>query len=188
MLDNFSCEEFIKWNKMEARRSAMNIPKIIIIILILLLFIFPQRVYAKELNAFYIAYDEENEAYFYKESLELKDEITEKSICLIFNMLFKGTENANLYKFPEGTRALSADIKDDLLTLTVSSEILNYGGGSFYETILRDQIVKTALDIEGVGKVTLLIDNQTNALVEGLIIKEADQCVLTTEETTNLEK
>lgn len=164
----------------------MNIQKIIIIILILLLFIFPQRVYAKELNAFYMAYTEEKEAFFYKESLELGNEITDKSICLIFNMLFKGTENAFIYKFPEGTKALKASLKGDLLTLTVSSEILNYGGGSFYETMLRDQIVKTALDIEGVRKVTLLIDNQTSALVEGMIIKEADQCA--TEDTTNLEK
>jgi spore germination protein GerM len=130
---------------------------------------FPQRVFAKTNRVHFINYEqytlEEIWTTKYFKSYAYKEE---ERIKAIINYFFKN--ESNLYT-PAGVRVISVSLKEELLILDVTPNINNYGG-TFFELALKKQLLKTSLDIDGVKKVTLLINGELKPLAEGTIIEE----------------
>ncbi len=139
------------------------------VVVIILIFIFPQKVKAAEAGLV-IKFKTENGIIKteYEEIKILGNFTPNERAYLIFCNLFL-PENEFV---PEGTRLLSTMIICDTLYVNVSSEIKNYGG-IYYEKHLMAQIVRTGLEINGVDKVTLLIDGEISLLNEGSLLYKA---------------
>jgi hypothetical protein len=74
---------------------------------------------------------------------------------------------------PEGVNVYGAELEGETLYINVSPEIL-YFRGSYAETRMAAQIIKTALEPGGGAKrVTLLIDGELRPLAEGTLIANA---------------
>lgn len=152
----------------------MKIKNIIFLILIAILFAFPQKAHAENYRVHYMAFDQENESIWITNNITIEGRTKNEEIKLLFNILFIGSAGyPETYRFPKGTNALKATLTGDSLNLCVSPEILNYGG-SFHEQMIRSQIIKTALDIEGVNKVSLYINGEQPFLAEGSRIYMAE--------------
>lgn len=86
-------------------------------------------------------------------------EIAYGVFCVLFN------DGAVDY-LPEDAEVLSARVADGVLYLNVTPGILNYGG-TYYETRLAAQLIKTALALPGVQQLSLLIEGSRATLNEG---------------------
>ena len=75
-------------------------------------------------------------------------------------------------ELPEGTELIGSDIKDDMIVLDISKEIMNYGGNAREEGILR-QILYSMAQIEGVKKVKILVGGKATNLPEGTDLTES---------------
>lgn len=144
-----------------------------IIFMVILIYSFPFRVYAKNWSLNFLAFDNYGTSYWVKEEISFDSclSIEEKAEHL-FNKLFSESIRENTYNFPKSISINSIIFIDDLLVLDVSEEILNYNGGSYNELILKSQIVKTALNIEGINRITLLIEGDIAQFKKGLLIYE----------------
>ncbi len=81
--------------------------------------------------------------------------------------LFQAMFDSRLVSFkPDNVLVLGATIEDEVLRLNLSKEILNYGG-AYYEERLTEQLKRTALSIDGVSKLILLIEGEEAPLSEG---------------------
>jgi len=143
------------------------------IIMILIILLFPQKAYCGHSSALsYIKYDALGDLSWYtvENSLPNAPHIKmriESSLTSLFNGNYPGT-----YTYPENISVLSINYLFGHISINLSGEFGNFGGGSMLETIYLTQIVKTLLDIEGVEKVTLLVDGLTGNTPEGIVIKE----------------
>lgn len=139
---------------------------------IILFLVTSSNVYAGGMqNFFYIKYDGEKEVWV-EEELNLGDVDTEyeKAYVVISNLF--SVEGTSF--IPKDIKILDTYLLEDCIVLNVSKDINNYGG-TYYEKRLIAQIVKNILGIEGVNKVTLLIDGEDVSLNEGIFIREVDE-------------
>ena len=61
---------------------------------------------------------------------------------------------------------------NELLTINVSSDVMNYGG-TYFEYRFTQKLIKNALSIEGVSYFTLLVEGELTHLPEGVKIYRA---------------
>ena len=125
----------------------------------------------------YITYDGKGEVWVREilEDVKLKDDESvsvDTGLCEYANVIFSNLFSCeNAYFIPENIKILNIyDMKGHLI-LDVSLDINKYGG-TYYEKRLATQIIRNALDIDGINKVTLLIDGKLQALNEGTTIEE----------------
>ena len=79
------------------------------------------------------------------------------------------------YGVPENVNVLGVSLEDGLLTVDVSREILNYGGGSAFERALTTQLIKIAAEVPGTVRFILTIEGTLQPLAEGTeVILPAD--------------
>jgi len=78
------------------------------------------------------------------------------------NELFKGPNSANLYALiPEGTKLLSAEVKNGIAYVDFSTDILEgVAGGSTLQRFIIYTIVNTLTEIDEVDAVQILIDGK----------------------------
>ena len=88
---------------------------------------------------------------------------------ILFTNLFENV-SGKISLMPEDVKLLGVEISDGTLNLNVSSEILGYGGTA-YENALAGQIMRTASEIDGVTKLSLLIDGEIRPLCEGSVLE-----------------
>lgn len=143
---------------------------LIYLLVIFLLFLFPQTIKAAEYgNVHFYKITEDGNLEWADSEVEIPDGLTvNERAALIFTRLF---EDAEIPFIPDNVEILGVSVFDGCLGLNVSGDILNYGG-TYYEIHLRNQIIKTALSIPGISKVSLSIENLREHLTEGGIIKE----------------
>ncbi len=138
-----------------------------ILLIIIIIFLFPQKVKAEKGYVSYINFDENGNEIWATNELDLENNLSKEEISTkIFENLLN---DKNEMFIPEGTKLLTLVINDGHLVLNVSDEIKNYGG-CYYELCLKKQIIKTALSIPNINKVTLLIENSVEYLPEGSFI------------------
>lgn len=143
------------------------------IIVMLLIYNFQTNVFACEniWEVSFLAFDSEGESYWISESVVFDSSLSkEEKTKYIFTRLFEGDSKQNIYTFPKGIDIYSVLFKDDLLIINISGNILYYNQGSYYETILKNKIVRTALNIKNINKVTLLIEGDIGQLRKGSMI------------------
>jgi len=70
---------------------------------------------------------------------------------------------------PEGAKVTGAAVSGGLLRLNMSEETFN-AGGCEAERVFAAQLLRTALSLPGVEKVTLMLDNRPVPLAEGTLI------------------
>jgi germination protein M len=76
-------------------------------------------------------------------------------------------------QIPQGTKVVDTSIDaDGTLEVVLSSEILDYGGGSAREIALLDQLLYTFSGIDGVNRIKLSIDGNDDILLEGTDLSE----------------
>ena len=144
-----------------------------LIVAMLLIYIFPVNVFAYEdvWTASFLAFDSKGQSYWTSENIVFDGNLSkEDKTKYIFTRLFKDSNKENVYTFPKGIEIYDVKFKGDLLILNISRDILYYSQGSYYEVILKNKIVKTALGIENINKVTLLIEGELANLSKGSTI------------------
>ncbi|MHB0997743.1 MAG: GerMN domain-containing protein [Armatimonadota bacterium] len=79
-----------------------------------------------------------------------------------FNLLIEEVDTDDLANpIPEGTSILGLNIKDGLLTLDFSREIVdNFSGGSEDEGLLLESILKTAAQFKNIRQVQLMVEGK----------------------------
>lgn len=156
----------------------MNFNTKLIMLVIMLGFVFSSQtqVLAYEEDIWevnFLAFDDQGESYWVVEKINFEFDMSkEEKAGRIFEVLFHGKSEPNFYNLPIGTKVHSTKFEDDLLIINVSGDILLYNYGSYYEVLIKDKIVKNALNISGVNRVTLLIDGEVAYLKKGLTIYE----------------
>ena len=133
--------------------------------------IFVGEIYAKSYKLVYNDYNTvSNETCQQYEYIEVNDNLSfEEQITYAINYFFSSPNNQYI---PSNVSVLSVVVNDDELILNVTEDIQNYGG-TFYEKALVEQLLETTLSIEGINKVTLLIEGESKPLTEGTEINSA---------------
>ena len=122
------------------------------------------------LQYFYLTYSPLGQADWHTEGITFHGPFTaEQQAYLLLDDFFTA---GLVSSAPRGVSVIGVKIEGDLLTVNLSRQILNYGGTA-NENILLAQFLKTALDIPGIRKVTLLVDSFLRPLPEGSMIREA---------------
>jgi hypothetical protein len=85
-----------------------------------------------------------------------------------FTALFEDEANP----LPRNVRVLGTRIRDGVLTVNISEDILIWGGNE-NEKILIAMLKETALAVPGATRLTLLIEGEVQALAEGRMVEEA---------------
>jgi hypothetical protein len=93
----------------------------------------------------------------------------EEKIIFLFENLFA---RANF--MPPDVKILSCEIDEGCLNLNVSDDILHYYG-SYTETRMISQIIKTALDIPHINRITLSVEGEVRPLLEGSLVFKAEK-------------
>lgn len=142
-----------------------NILYVLIIVFILLI---TELVYCnenKQQYETYYYYSLDNEDMVWEnEEVEFNYANFDESLNSFFYNYFN---NHNLICMPVDTTFLETYYDNGNLFINISPEILNHGG-SFYESVLLSQIFRTALSINGVNSVTILINNSFVYMPEGI--------------------
>lgn len=137
----------------------------------LFMFIFPQSIKADTVTRlYYFSYGADGQEYLgYTEFKFYSEFLPEEKAFVMFYTLF---ENYSDYYFvPSGVRIITVHELEGNLYLNVSGDIQDYSMGSSYEIRLAAQIVKTALSIDGIDTITLLIHGFEDYLPKGSSIE-----------------
>ena len=122
------------------------------------------------LQFFYLTYSPLGQADWHTEEITFHGSFTaEQEAYLLMDDFFTSGLAVSV---PQGVSVIGVKIEEDTLTVNVSRQILQYGGTA-NENILLAQFLKTALDMPGIHKVTLLVDSFLRPLPEGSLIREA---------------
>lgn len=81
---------------------------------------------------------------------------------VLINLLIEGPKNEKLIKLiPEGTKLISAEIKDNILFLNFSKEFINGQNlGKEQEELILKSIVNTVTELTEINKVAFLIEGE----------------------------
>ena len=136
-----------------------------------LLMIFPERIFAADYRYYKIYYFSEADAglsLFDSEEFGFCGAFTAEQIAevLFTNLIDRGA-------VPGGTKLISADIRGQTLFLNFSKEFLGYGGSMTERAIVRE-LAKTAAEIPGVSRLTVLVGGASGPLAEGTLVREME--------------
>ena len=145
------------------------------LMLLLLLFIFPQRVGAQELDKLQIFFYEIDEAgeetlVYYHITIPLGLSVEHRAL-IIFSEIFDNHNPDKMLFAPPNVRILDVLFLagSSHLILNLSSDILNFGGTHFEYKLIHKLLTNAA----GIGKATyftILIDGQNQYFPEGVLI------------------
>lgn len=96
-------------------------------------------------------------------TLPIKNTADTSNTDKIFEAFFN---DEKIICIPKNTDLINTKIVSDHLFINVTKDILNYSG-SYYENILLSQIAKTALSIDGINYVTILVEGELVYFPEG---------------------
>jgi len=146
----------------------INLKLLIVLLTVLAIYAFPQEVHAEhELFFYYVQYDNNGEAVWKKTAVTVGPEPSlDRRAFALFKAFFTSELPSSV---PGGTRLLQAYVIEGELFLNVSEEILQYGG-TYNETIIKEQIFRTARELDGADTITLLIEGWETPLTEGTLI------------------
>jgi hypothetical protein len=110
--------------------------------------------------------DENAEYLMPEERLTAFDKTLEKTVL---KEILKGPETpGHSNPFPGGTKILSVDRKDDLVTVNLSKEFIkNHPGGSTGEIMSVYSIVNSLTEIPGVKRIIFKVDGKTYETIKG---------------------
>ncbi len=120
-----------------------------------------------EYKMYYYTFDSDGRLHLADKSVKVVADGLSDAAFAVFERFFADEDIS--FK-PDGVRVIGTDVRDGHLTLNVSSDINQYGG-AYYEVALKSQIIRTALNIDGVDAITLLIDGGVRTLAEGSVIR-----------------
>lgn len=149
---------------------------IIIILIITIISTFSNQLATADLPTIYTVYtithvedifnEIECNTFFEEENKITTNNLSTKELAeLVFSDYFDEEICKSSY-LPKGAKFLNIFLDDKHLFVNVSDDILKYGG-NFYENNLRAELIKNALEIDGVDYFTLLIEGETRFLTEG---------------------
>ena len=149
--------------------------KLIATIATLFIFIFPEPVTADTVTRLYhFSYTDYGREYLdYTEFKFYSRFLPEEQAFIMFYTLFGNY--SDYYFVPSDVRIIDVHELRGNLYLNVSGDIKNYNMSSSYELRLAAQIIKTALSIEGIDTVTLLIHGFEEHLPKGTFINPSVQ-------------
>ena len=106
-------------------------------------------------TAYHISYDNHGEAVWTEHNINIPEGISrEDSARLTIEASF-GKHSPNFA--PPGTHVTTLIIQDEHIVINLSKNALSFGR-DYYENTIRKQIIKTALEIEGIRSITTLVD------------------------------
>ena len=145
------------------------------LILLLLLFIFPQRVGAQELDRLQIFFYEINEEgqetlIYYHITIPARLSVEQRAL-IIFSEIFDNHNPDKMLFAPPDVRILDVLFLpgSSHLFLNLSPDILNFGGTHF-EYKLIHKLLTNAAGIDSVSYLTILINGQNQYFPEGSLI------------------
>lgn len=132
------------------------------------LFMFkPNYINAEEIYKIY--YLEDNEKISFDEYIFLKECTEKEKIELLLNTYVYNAKNHVIY-IPEDTKILDLNLINKDLYINFNENILNYGGGSYYETNLIRLILHICFQFNNIDTVTFLIENKFMLLPESSLV------------------
>lgn len=140
---------------------------------ITMIIVFPAKVHAESfLEIHRLNVDDDGNEYWTRINLFFEGSFSdeEKYMILFKNLL----EDEETNFIPPDIKVLDIYISQDVLAVNVSMDIKGYNG-SYMESRIAGQIIKTALSIPNIKSVTLFIENNLLALPEGIIIDEVSE-------------
>lgn len=130
-------------------------------------------------DLYYMVYGNKELNYLVPVSKQIeKTEDNQIPIMMFSELVKKPNESKYFTSFPEGTKLLSYNGQNGLVTLDFSSQISNYGGSEKEQSLLN-QIYYTVSQLKGVKKVKILIDGKENTLPEGSEVAAAKNIPVT---------
>lgn len=92
---------------------------------------------------------------------------------VLINLLIEGPKNKNLLKIiPEETKLINAELKEDILYLDFSSELIEGQNlGREQEELIIKSIVNTVTELTEIDKVIILIEGKENSRISRWRIK-----------------
>ncbi len=124
-------------------------------------------------DLYYMVYGNKELNYLVPVSKQIEKPEDNQIPIIMFSELVKKPSEAKYFtSFPEGTKLLSYNEQNGLVTLDFSSQISNYGGSEKEQSLLN-QIYYTVSQLKGVKKVKILIDGKENTLPEGTEVAAA---------------
>ncbi|QNU68272.1 GerMN domain-containing protein [Ruminiclostridium herbifermentans] len=118
-------------------------------------------------DLYYMVYGNKELNYLVPVSKQIEKSEANQIPLMMFSELAKTPSESKYFtSFPEGTKLLSYDERNGLVTLDFSSQISNYGGSEKEQSLLN-QIYYTVSQLKGANKVKILIDGKENTLPEG---------------------
>lgn len=142
-----------------------NILYVLIIVFILLI---TELVYCNEDEQcfgtnYYYSYDNDNIIWTNEKVLTTDDSFDEQLDSFFLNYF----NSKNLICMPINTEFLDTYYNNGNLFINLSEDVLIHGG-TLYESVLLNQIFRTALSIDGVDTVTILINDSFICMPEGI--------------------
>lgn len=138
----------------------------IFVLIFVLIILITEKIYSSTLYT-------EAKIYYYKDlgqtvtlenyTLPIENKADTLNTDKIFEKFFN---DEKIICIPKNTKLINTKIVFDHLFINVTNDILDYSG-SYYENILISQITKTAISIDGINYVTILIDGKLTYFPEG---------------------
>ncbi len=95
--------------------------------------------------------------------------VKEHHVAALKELLDGPRQGSGLFSdIPPGTELLSLHLEEDLAIIDLSAELLTYEGGRTGAENMLNQILLTLVQLEGVGKVQLLVEGEKITLPDGL--------------------
>lgn len=127
----------------------------------------------KKLDVYFFRDANERFKYIVPVSMEYEADDGVDAIEKMFGFLSRGYVKDGFYsELPAGVKFLSSDINGNIVTVNLSKELKNYGGGTLREESLLKQIVYTLRQLDGITGVKLLIEGKEDVLPEGTDISQ----------------
>lgn len=118
-------------------------------------------------DLYYMTYGSKELNYLVPVSTQIeKTDDNQIPIMMFSELAQKPSDSKYFSSFPDGTKLLSYEGQNGLVTLDFSSQISNYGGTA-KENSLLNQIYYTLSQLKGINKVKILIDGKQTTLPEG---------------------
>ncbi|HIU64560.1 MAG TPA: GerMN domain-containing protein [Candidatus Avacidaminococcus intestinavium] len=79
----------------------------------------------------------------------------------------KAADDKMAASFPDGTKVLAVEVKEDTAYANFSKELLNIGGGSMHEIMLTGAIVNTLTEFPEIKQVQIMVDGKKIETLNG---------------------
>ncbi len=134
-----------------------------------LFFFKPSYVNAQEVYKIYYLENNIEEQLSFDEYIFLRKCTDEEKITLLLNTYIYNPNKRIIY-MPEDTKILNVNLINNDLYINFNENILDYGGGSYYETNLIRLILHICFQFEDINTVTFLIEDKFRLLPESSLV------------------